>query len=77
MEEVQVPAGTFKARHLRTRDDEGQTGDIWYSTDVAFGMLKVDHPDGQMRLLAVGTGAKPSFDPRQVPEMTLPTPPND
>ncbi len=39
-EEVTVPAGTFRALHLRPTDDDSAT-DVWVSPDVPFGMVKV------------------------------------
>lgn len=54
-ESVTVPAGTFRALHVRT--DEG--GDAWVTRDVPFGMVKVREKNGvTMVLTGRGTGAK-------------------
>jgi hypothetical protein len=59
-ESVTVPAGTFRALHLRDADNKGDT---WISADIPFGMVKAatgDDPSdsGRMVLVAHGTGAR-------------------
>lgn len=59
-EEVRVPAGTFRARHLRTAGQ--QEGELWLSPDVPFGIVKfTDSRGGRMQLLRHGTGARSSI----------------
>lgn len=54
---IQVSAGRFEARHLRTTG-KGE-GEIWLSARVPFGILKFTSADGSsMELRRYGTGAK-------------------
>jgi hypothetical protein len=53
-ESITVPAGTFQTAHWR--DAESGT-DVWVSTRVPFGTVKVTHREGTMELVGHGTGA--------------------
>jgi hypothetical protein len=58
-EQVNVPAGTFRARHYRS----AQAGaDIWVSSDFPFGLVKMTNSvdASSMELTAKGTDAKTS-----------------
>ncbi len=60
-ESVTVPAGTFRALHLRTTDD-GDVSEVWISTDIPFGMVKLSGPQGtEMLLLGQGKDATSSI----------------
>jgi len=54
-ERVTVPAGTFETTHYR---DTTRSSDVWISTTVPFGMVKVVAEGRTVELAASGTGAK-------------------
>ena len=57
-ESVTVPAGTFRALHIRTEDG----GEAWIAHEVPFGMVQVKSRNGfVMVLTGRGTGAKSSI----------------
>ena len=57
---IQVAAGAFKVRHLRTNGKD--RGDIWLSSAVPFGIVKFTSSDGSsMELRRYGTGARSSL----------------
>jgi hypothetical protein len=59
-ERVEVAAGTFRARHLETGDE--QPDDLWLSPDIPFGIVKFSDPEGgTMELVRHGTGARSSI----------------
>jgi hypothetical protein len=57
-EDVAVPAGTFRALHIR--DPRDQT-EAWVRPELYFGMVKVVTKDGVMVLTGHGSGAKSSI----------------
>jgi hypothetical protein len=54
VETVTVPAGTFKATHLKDKQGE----DVWASGDVPFAVVKHTGPTGTTVLSATGKDAK-------------------
>ncbi len=73
---VTVPAGTFDARHFRTRDEDGVDADVWLSRSVPFAVIMMDHPDGKMELVEFGRGATTLLDEEPV-EFRMPMGPPD
>lgn len=69
-ERVEVPAGTFNARHFRAGG--AQKGELWVA-DIPFGIVKMAYPDGTMELLSYGTDAASSL--RGEPQDLEPPPP--
>ena len=65
-EEVTVPAGSFNALHLRTKE-----GEAWVSPDVPFGMVKFTGSSGDLVLTGHGADATSSISetPREMPGM--------
>jgi hypothetical protein len=58
-EQVTVPAGTFRALHVR---HTGEQTDAWLLSDLYFGLLKATLKDGSsMELVGRGTDAKSSI----------------
>lgn len=57
-ESVAVPAGTFRALHVRSTKDQI---DAWVRPELYFGMVKVVMKDGTMELTGHGAGAKSSI----------------
>jgi hypothetical protein len=57
-EEVAVPAGTFRALHVRNPRDATEA---WVRPELYFGMVKVVTKDGVMALTGHGSGAKSSI----------------
>ena len=57
-EQVTVPAGTFRALHLR---DAQENTEAWVKLDLDFAMVKVVMKDGTMALTGHGAGAKSSI----------------
>jgi hypothetical protein len=54
VETVTVPAGTYKATHLKDKNGE----EVWASGDVAFAVVKHTGPNGTTVLAATGKDAK-------------------
>jgi len=67
-ESVTVPAGTFKATHLRNASD---STDVWVSREVPFGMVKSQTAGMTAELSAMGKDAKKSITetPKEMPGM--------
>jgi len=67
-ESVTVPAGTFKATHLRNASD---STDVWVSREVPFGMVKSQTAGMTAELSAMGKDAKKSITetPKDMPGM--------
>jgi hypothetical protein len=67
-ESVTVPAGTFKATHLRSAND---STDVWVSREVPFGMVKSQTAGMTAELSAMGRDAKKSITetPKEMPGM--------
>lgn len=67
-ESVTVPAGTFKATHLRNATD---STDVWVSREVPFGMVKSQSAAVTAELSAMGKDAKKSITetPKDMPGM--------
>ena len=67
-ESVTVPAGTFKATHLRNATD---STDVWVSREVPFGMVKSQAAGMTAELSAMGKDAKKSITetPKDMPGM--------
>ena len=67
-ESVTVPAGTFKATHLRNAND---STDVWVSREVPFGMVKSQSAGMTAELSAMGKDAKKSITetPKDMPGM--------
>ncbi|HEX9730189.1 MAG TPA: hypothetical protein VGA37_16970 [Gemmatimonadales bacterium] len=64
-ESITVPAGTFRALHLRPPPADGATSDIWVSPDIPFGMVRVlmaGGTEGEITLVAHGTDAVSSIN---------------
>jgi hypothetical protein len=57
-EDVAVPAGTFRALHVRNAHDQTEA---WVRPELYFGMVKVVTKDGVMVLTGHGGGAKSSI----------------
>ena len=68
-ESVQVPAGTFETHHLRPVDEELGPGEVWVSTEVPFGLVKGEGPDGSLILIESGSGATSTIteNPQDIP----------
>jgi hypothetical protein len=54
VESVTVPAGTYKATHLKDKGGE----EVWASADVPFAVVKHTGPNGSTVLSSTGSGAK-------------------
>jgi hypothetical protein len=67
-ESVTVPAGTFNAMHLRVGSD-AEKADIWVSSEVPFGMVKLQGEGVELVLLQHGKDAKSSITekPQRMP----------
>jgi len=73
-ESVTVPAGTFRALHVKLRESDRDT-DAWLSPDIPFGMVKVAMGAGHdVVLIAKGAGARSSIveKPREGGQPTKP-----
>lgn len=73
-EEVTVPAGTFRALHVRPAAEGGTQTDVWVSPDVPFGMVKVvmtGTEGSEIVLAGHGTDATSSITetPQEMPGM--------
>jgi hypothetical protein len=76
MESINVPAGTFTARHIQYQYEE-LVEDTWIHKDVSpYGVVKSKSKDFEMVLLGYGTGAKTQitekpqkFEMPQMPSM--------
>lgn len=71
-ETVEVPAGSFDTHKVRPGDvGEGTPDAVWVTTDVPFGVVKSEGPDGTMVLIEYGTDATSSISeaPRSMPGM--------
>lgn len=73
-EEVTVPAGTFRALHLRPAPEDGTQTDVWASPDVPFGMVRVimtGTEGSEIVLVGHGTDATSSITetPQEMPGM--------
>lgn len=71
-ETVEVPAGSFATHKIRPVDmGEGTPDAMWLATDVPFGVVKSEGPDGTMVLLEYGSDAMSSISeaPRSMPGM--------
>ena len=64
-ESVTVPAGTFRALHVKT--DDG--GEAWTSTEIPFGLVKVHEKDNDLVLTGRGADATSSITekPQEMP----------
>jgi len=63
-ESLTVAAGTFRALHVRPREEgEEAVGDVWVSPEVPFGLIKAVMPseEGSIELQGHGTGAVSSI----------------
>jgi len=69
-ESVTVPAGTFRALHVKT--DDG--GEVWASRDVPFGLVRTHGKQGDLALTGRGADAKSSITekPLEMPAMPMP-----
>jgi len=67
-ENLTVPAGTFDVMHLRLGADE-EKADIWVSSEVPFGMVKLQGEGVELVLLRHGKDAKSSITekPQRMP----------
>ena len=65
-EEVTVPAGSFRALHLRHPKDQTEA---WVRPELYFGMVKVVTKDGTMVLTGHGRGARSSITETPRPMM--------
>jgi len=65
-EDVTVPAGSFNALHLRTKE-----GDAWVSPDIPFGLVKFTGSSGDLTLTGHGADATSSIKekPMEMPGM--------
>jgi len=65
-EQVTVPAGTFRALHIKSADDKTEA---WVVPDLYFAMVKATMLEGSLELTAKGTDAKSSITetPRTMP----------
>jgi hypothetical protein len=70
VERVRVPAGVFRARHLRVSASAGLVVDVWIAEVVALGAIQLRTPEQTMVLAAHGrdaasevTGEPLLFDP--------------
>jgi hypothetical protein len=68
LERVTVAAGTFRARHYRSAEDDA--GDVWIA-DVPFGIVKFVTASGRMQLVEHGSDAKSSITEEPI-EIELP-----
>jgi hypothetical protein len=66
-ESVTVPAGTFRALHVKA--DDG--GEAWASTEIPFGLVKVHDKHNELLLTGRGSDAKSSITEKPL-EMSLP-----
>jgi hypothetical protein len=57
-ERVTVTAGTFETVHLFSSSQEGH---FWVSDDIPFGIVRAQTPQGEMKLVRYGDGAKSSI----------------
>lgn len=62
-ESVTVPAGTFRALHIRTEDG----GDAWIAREIPFGMVQVKSTNGHVMVLT-GRGADAKTAITEVPQ---------
>jgi hypothetical protein len=64
-ESVTVPAGTFRALHVKS--DDG--GEAWASTEIPFGLVKVHEKESDLVLTGRGAGATSSISekPQEMP----------
>jgi hypothetical protein len=69
-ESVTVPAGTVRALHVTAEDG----ADVWASSDVPFGLVKLRGTQGDLALTGHGMGAKSSITekPLEMPGMMMP-----
>ncbi len=67
-ESVTVPAGTFRAVHLKPADVKA---DVWALAEIPFGLIKSKSPEGEVVLVKQGKGAKSSITekPLSIPGM--------
>lgn len=67
-EAIEVPAGTVAAVHLKPATD---SGDLWVTSDLPFGLVKWAGPTGDVILAAHGVGAKSLIteEPQDLPGM--------
>lgn len=66
-ESVEVPAGSFDAYKLKPSDvGQGTPDAVWVATDIPFGVIKSEGPEGTMVLLDYGTDATSSIDEEPV-----------
>jgi len=65
-EQVTVPAGTFRALHIKSADDKTEA---WVLPDLYFAMVKATMHEGSLELTAKGADAKSSITetPRTMP----------
>jgi hypothetical protein len=65
-EQVAVPAGSFRALHIKSADEKTEA---WIVPDLYFGMVKATMHEGSMQLTARGTDGKSSITetPRMMP----------
>jgi len=65
-EQVTVPAGTFRALHIKSADDKTEA---WVVPDLYFAMVKATMHEGSLELTAKGADAKSSITetPRTMP----------
>jgi hypothetical protein len=68
VERVTVAAGTFRARHYRSGEEDG--GEVWIA-DVPFGIVKFVTASGRMQLVEYGTDAESSITEEPI-EIELP-----
>ncbi|MFQ5530779.1 MAG: hypothetical protein ACE5FP_10605 [Gemmatimonadota bacterium] len=70
-ETVTVPAGTFETYHVRPTDEGMGEGDVWFSTDAPFGLIKGEGDEGSMTLIESGFGATSTITetPQDMPGM--------
>ena len=66
-ESVTVPAGTFRALHVKA--DDG--GEAWASAEIPFGLVKVHDKRNELVLTGRGSDAKSSITEKPL-EMSLP-----
>jgi len=66
-ESVTVPAGTFRALHVKA--DDG--GEAWASPEIPFGLVKVHDKANELLLTGRGSDAKSSITEKPL-EMSLP-----
>jgi hypothetical protein len=68
-ESVTVPAGTFSTHRLQPAEEDA--GQVWVSSDVPFGLVKGEGPEGSMILVGTGHDATTSITetPQDMPGM--------